>query len=178
MTRKFIQIFALLLAVSMLSGCGIIHAAVSLIAPDVTEATDLPHLMVKQIDVSIYPGDADYERHYQSQENLTTILQLLRDMSTDDIPEDQPDLADGQTYYTVTATYASGEQRLYYVLGYQFMKTGEEEWCEIEFDRAMKFADYLRDHPSDDGIYIPPATTLPPETMPAETGTAPSEADV
>lgn len=175
MKRKLLSLFALTIAVCMLSGCGIVNAAVSLIAPDVTEANDLPHLMVTQIDVSLYPGDAEYERHYQTQKNLTTVLQLLRAMATDDFPEEQPELTDGQTYYTVTATYSSGEQQNYYILGYSYLKVGEEDWCQVEFDRAMGFANYLKSHPSDDGSWIPPETTLPPETVPTETATVPAE---
>lgn len=175
MKRKITALLALTMAVCMLSGCGIVNAAVSLIAPDVTEANDLPHLMVQQIDVSLHPGDADYERHYLGQKNLTTVLQLLRAMATDEIPEEQPELSDGQTYYTVTATYASGEQQIYYLLGYSYLKVGEEPWCEIEFDRAMGFANYLKSHPSDDGSWVPPETTLPPEPVPTETATVPTE---
>lgn len=175
MKKKMMRLLGLMMAVCMLSGCGIVNAAVSLIAPDVTEANDLPHLMVTKIDVSLYPGDSEYERHYEHQKNLTAVLQMLRAMTTDEVPEDQPELSDGQTYYTVTATYASGEQQRYYILGYSFLKVGDEDWCQVEFERAMGFANYLKSHPSDNGVWIPPETTPPTETAPAETGTVPTE---
>ena len=177
MTQKILRLSALMLCVFLLSGCGILNAAISLVAPDVTAENDLPHLMVQQIDVEMHPANGSFGRHYQSQENLTTILRLLRDMVSDKYPEEQPDLEDGQNYYTVTATYASGEQQVYYVLGYQFLKVGEEDWCEISFDNAMKFADYLQSHPSENGTYIPPAT-LPPETEPTEAESTPEDAEV
>jgi hypothetical protein len=129
MVKKIIRLIALMLSVFMLSGCGILHAAISLVAPDVTEATDLPHLMVKYIDVEMHPENGSFSRHYQSQQNLTAILRLLREMDSGKAPEAQPDLEDGQSYYTVTATYASGEQQVYYVLGYQFLKIGDGDWC-------------------------------------------------
>ena len=177
MAKKIIRLAAFMFSLFLLSGCGIIRGAISLVAPDVSVENDLPHLMVTQIDVEMHPENGSFSRHYQSQENLTTILRLLRDMTTNKQPEEQPDLDDGQNYYIVTATYASGKQQVYYVLGYQFLKVGDESWCEIEFGRAMNFANYLQQHPSENGTYIPPAT-LPPETEPAETDGTPEESEV
>lgn len=170
MNRKIQALITLLLVLPVLGGCGLIDTA-----PDMTEAKDLPHLMVSSIDVTMYPKDRDFERHYQTQENLNMVLNLLRDMATNDIPEEEPDLSDGQTYYTITANYASGKQQKYYVLGYSFLKVGEDPWCEISFDSAMTLSQYIREHQSDDGSYVPPPTEPPETTVPTETGTAPSE---
>lgn len=176
MTKKILRLLALMLLVTTLSGCGVVHGLISLVAPDVTEATDLPHLLVRQIDVCMYPNDGEFTRHYESQQNLTAILQALRGMVTTKAPEEAPSLTDGQAYYAVTATYACGDQQVYYLLGYQYMKVGEEDWCTIEFDRAMDFVQYLKQHPSDNGTYIPPATLPTPATEAPETEAPPTEA--
>lgn len=170
MKRKICTLLSLLLLLTTLSSCGLVN-----MIPDMTEAKDLPHLMVASIDVTMYPQDREFERHYQTQENLNMVLNLLRDMITSDIPEEEPDLSDGQTYYTITANYASGKQQIYYVLGYSFLKVGQDPWCEISFDSAMTLSQYIREHQSDDGSYVPPPTEPPETTVPAETGTAPSE---
>ena len=170
MKKKMLTALALLLVMTTLSGCG----AISLLAPNVTEATDLPHLLVQQIDVAMYPSDTELARHYESQQNLTAILQILRTLVTTKAPEKAPDLEDGQTYYTVTTTYSCGDSRVYYIVGYQFLKAGDDDWCVIDFNKAMELTQYLRTHPSENGTYVPPAVTpttpsLPVETEPAET---------
>ena len=177
MAKKIIRLAAFTLSLFLLSGCGIIRGAISLVAPDVSVENDLPHLMVTQIDVEMHPANGSFSRHYQSQENLTTILRLLREMASERYPEEQPELDNGQNYYTVTATYASGKQQVYYVLGYQFLKVGNEDWCAIDFDRAMNFANYLQKHPSENGTYVPPAT-LPTETEPETSDPVSDETDV
>lgn len=171
MKKRMLQILALLIAVSTLSGCGL-----SNLLPDVTTGRELPHLMVRTIDVSMSPRDPEFERHYQTQENLTALLNLLREIATSDLPEEEPKLGDGQTYYTVTVTYASGETRDYYIMGYRFLKVGDEPWCEISHDNAMRFTQFIRDHQSDDGSWAPP-TTEPPEetTLPTESTAPPTE---
>lgn len=179
MKRKIYIIITLLLTLNMLTGCALVDVVVARIAPEVTEANDLPHLMVQRIDVTMNPRDPEFERHYLGQENLTATLNLLRDMVTSDLPEEEPRLSGGQTYYAITATYASGEQQKYYVLGYQYLKVGDDPWCEISFENAMTLSQYIRDHQSDDGSYVPPPTEPPAETtVPTETGTAPSETPV
>lgn len=171
MKRKISCGIVLLLTLCMLSGCALAEGLVSILIPDMTEFKDLPHLMVTQIDVSMHPQDPDHQRTYQTQENLTAVLEMLRDMVTMDHPDTEPDRDDGQTYYTITATYANGKQQEYCLLGYRYLKVGDEPWCEISFDRAMDFTQYLQEHYSDDGSYIPPATEPPAETtVPAETG--------
>lgn len=168
MKKRMFHIALLLALAAMLSGCGL-----SQLLPDVTVGQELPHLMVQKIDVSIHPHDPDFERHYQTQENLTALLNLLRQMRTADIPEEEPELTDGQTYYTVTATYASGDTQQYHLMGYSYLKVGDEPWCEIAYEKAMGFSQFIRDHQSDDGSYTPPETAPPAETtLPTETGTA------
>ena len=171
MKKRMIQLTALMIALSLLGGCGF-----SDLLPDVTTGRELPHLMVRSVDVTMSPRDPEFERHYQTQENLTALLNLLREITTNDIPEEEPRLGDGQTYYTVTATYASGKTREYHILGYRFLKMGDEPWCEISHDNAMRFTQYIREHQSDDGSYIPPTTEPPAETTVPTEPTAPQSA--
>lgn len=168
MKKRMIQIAALILAASMLGGCNLTN-----FLPDVTTGHELPHLMVMQIDVAMHPRDPEFERHYQTQENLTDLLNLLREITTDKLPDEEPDLRDGQTYYTVTATYASGETREYHLLGYRYLKVGEDPWCEVSHEDAMLFTQFIRERQSDDGSYVPPTTAPPAETTPPTETTVP-----
>lgn len=170
MKKHIILFSALIAAVSILTGCGLAE-----LLPNITVARELPHLMVRTADVVIHPRDPEFDRHYQTQENLTALMTLLREISTGEVPETEPELGDGQTYYTVTATYASGKTREYILLGHRYLKVGDEPWCELEQEDAMRFNQFLRDHQSDDGSYIPPTTESPAETtLPTESGTVPA----
>lgn len=164
MKKRLIQITALTLMIMALTGCGTIQAVISPLIPMVTEESDLPHRMVQRIDVLLTETDAEFERHYQTQENLTAILQMLRHMMVTDIPNEAPALDSNLSYYTITATYASGEQQIYRLLSLQYLKVGEEPWLQISPELAVGFTEYLQAHQSDDGSYIPP------ETEPVETG--------
>lgn len=172
MKRKILTLLALTAAMCLLSGCGIVNAVLTAIAPNGGVDKAMPHKLVQAIDISATPADGEFDRHYESQRNLTTLLRMLREMETRDYPEEQPDLDDGQSYYTVTATYSCGEEQVYWLLGYRYLKVGDGPWCIVEFERVMDFADYLKRHPSENGIYTPPETTPPPET------TAPPETTV
>lgn len=170
MKKHIILLTALITAFSILTGCGLVE-----LLPDMTVARELPHLMVRSAEVAMHPRDPEFERCYQTQENLTDLLNLLREISTGDAPEEEPKVGDGQTYYTVTVTYASGRTREYILLGHRYLKVGDEPWCELEKEDAMRFNQFLRDHQSDDGSYVPPTTEPPAETtLPTETGTAPT----
>ena len=162
---------ALILAMALLSGCGL-----SNILPDVTTGHELPRMMVRSVEVAIHPRDPEFERHYVTQENLTALLNLLREIETTELTDEEPRLSDGQTYYTVTAVYASGETREYHLMGYKYLKVGDEPWCLISHEDAMTFTQFIRDHHSDDGSYVPPTTEPPPETtLPPEPTAAPTE---
>ena len=171
MKKRLIQMTALILVLMSLTGCGNLQAAISPLIPTVTEESDLPHRMVQRIDVLLTEKNADFERHYQTQENLTAILQLLRIMMTTDIPQEAPALDSSLSYYTITATYASGEQQVYRLLSLQYLKVGENDWLQISPELAVNFTDYLQAHQSDDGSYIPPETEPEGtgETVPEDT---------
>lgn len=170
MKKQMLMLSALIAAVSLLAGCGLVD-----LLPDMTVAQEIPHLMVRSAQVVMHPRDPEFERCYQTQENLNELLNLLREIDSGDEPEEEPELGDGQTYYTVTVTYASGETREYHLLGYRFLKVGNEPWIMIKHEDAMRFNQFIRDHPSDDGSYVPPTTQPPAETtLPTETETAPT----
>jgi len=170
--KKYIPFTAaLVLTAFLLGGCGLTD-----LLPDVTTGRELPHLMVRSAEVSIHPRDPEFERCYVTQENLTALLNLIREIKTSDLTDEEPKLSDGLTYYTVTATYASGDTRAYHLMGYRYLKVGDEPWCEISHEDAMRFTQFIRDHQSDDGSWVPP-TTEPPEetTLPTETTVPPTE---
>ena len=164
MQRKML---ALVLALMLLlSGCGgeTPH----------TEGTG-PGRMVRRIEVAIHPADPALARTYVTQENMNELLALLRSMHSDEEPEQTPDLNGGQSYYTATVTFANGEQSVYYLLGHTYLRLGEEDWCVIDTDRSLKFSEFIRTHPTDDGSVTVETTTVPTEsTAPTET-TAPTQ---
>lgn len=134
-----------------------------------------PGRMVRKIEVAIHPEDAAFERLYVTQKNMNDLLALLRSMETDQEPEREPDLHDGQSYYTATITFANGEQSVYYLLGHTYLRMGDEPWCVIDTDKAKQFNEFLRTRPTDDGSVPIETTTTPTQTTaPADT-TAPTE---
>ena len=151
------RILALVMILSiLLCGCG-----------DDTPKSDsgAPGRMVRRIEVR--PENPEYERVYQTQENMNDLLALLRSMENDNIPAQEPDVENGQSLYIVTAIFANGEQSVYYVLGHTYLRNTDGDWCIIDLDQSMAFNQFLRERPSDD---VPIETT----TAPAET-TAPTE---
>lgn len=154
MKKRIAWILALLL---LLSGCG----------NDTPQPEGTgPGRMVRRIEVAIHPEDPDFDRTYVTQENMNELLALLRSMQNDQEPEEVPDLSGGQSYYTATVTFANGQQSVYYLLGHTYLRLGEEDWCVIDTDLSIRFSEFLRDRPSDDG------------SMPIETITAPTETAV
>ena len=134
-----------------------------------------PGRMVRRIEVAIHPEDADFSRTYVTQENMNQLLSLLRAMQTDTAPEQAPDLDGGQSYYTATVTFANGQQSIYYLLGHTYLRLGQEDWCVIDTALSLKFSEFIRSHPSDDGSVPIETTAAPTETtVPTET-TAPAE---
>lgn len=144
MYRKIILLF-LAVSLAALTGCGSI-----LEEPAPTD--DTPSRMVQRIDISLHPHDEDLERSYTDIQQMSAILKMLRDMDTDDVPEEDPDLEGGQSYYTVTATYANGESRVYYLLGHQFMRYDDEPWCKVDSGKITELIQYLRDNPIDGSL--------------------------
>ena len=153
--KKRILALVMLLSI-LLCGCG-----------DDTPKSDsgAPGRMVRRIEVR--PENPEYERVYQTQENMNDLLAHLRSMENDNIPAQEPDVENGQSLYTVTAIFANGEQSVYYVLGHTYLRNSDGDWCIIDLDQSMAFNQFLRERPSDD---VPIETT----TAPAET-TAPTE---
>ncbi len=159
MQKKRLAVLAGVLTAALLfSGCGILDAVLALVPQ--AQNPYAPNRMVQYIDVEMVPRNPDFDRHYQGQKNMTALLNLLRSIQTQEIPENEPDLLGGETYYAITATYASGKQQNYYLLGHRALKMGDEPWCVVDGDSAMKFNQFLREHPSDN---------IPLPTQPTET---------
>lgn len=121
-----------------------------------------PGRMVRRIEVSVQPLETAYERTYVTQENMGNLLDLLRSMESQEEPEQEPDVSGGQVCYTATVTFANGEQSVYYLLGHQFLRLGDDPWCCITPAQSATFINFLKEHPSDDGSV---ETTSPAETQ-------------
>lgn len=167
MKKRETAIISLILILIMFSGCTFIDDTINnLIPDDLTEPVG-PSRMVQQINVALHPRDPEYDRHYHSQENLNALLNLLREMSKGDIPEAEPELAGGQSYYSITATFANGESQNYYLLGHRYLRLGDDPWRAVTPEQTQVFIQYLMDHPSDTDDHAGDLAT--PETMPPET---------
>ena len=148
------RMIALMLMLSLLlCGCG-----------SDTPKTDsgAPGRMVQTIEVAIHPEDPEFSRVYETQENMNDLLTLLRGMETDDVPAEKPDIAGGQSLFTVTVTFANGQQSVYYLLGHTYLRNSDGDWCIIDSSQSMAFNQFLRERPSDD-VEISTETTLPTE---------------
>ena len=152
------RILALVMVLSiLLCGCG-----------DDTPKSDsgTPGRMVRSIEVAIQPENPEYDRVYQTQENMNDLLTLLRSMESDNVPNQEPDLHDGQSLYTITATFANDQQSVYYVLGHTYLRNSDGDWCIIDREQSMDFNQFLQDRPSDN---IPaPTETVAETTAPTE----------
>ena len=108
-----------------------------------------PGRMVKTIEVAIHPQDPEFARVYETQENMNDLLSLLRGMETDDVPAEEPDIEGGQSLFTVTVTFANGQQSVYYLLGHTYLRNSDGDWCIIDNSQSMAFNQFLRERPSD-----------------------------
>ena len=136
------RMIALMLVLSvLLCGCG-----------DDTPKADsgAPGRMVQTIEVAIHPEDPEFSRVYETQENMNDLLALLRSMQTNDVPAEEPDIEGGQSLFTVTVTFANGQQSVYYLLGHTYLRNSDGDWCIIDNSQSMAFNQFLRERPSDD----------------------------
>lgn len=133
-----------------------------------------PGRMVRRIEVAIHPEDPDFDRVYVTQENMNELLALLRSMETDEIPQTEPDLDGGQTYYTATVTFANGEKSEYHLLGHTYLRLGDDDWCIIDPKLSKQFSEFIRTRPTDDGSVVI-ETTAPVETTAPAESTEPTE---
>lgn len=117
-------------------------------------AEAIPGRMVSKIDIAIHPADESFERCYTDIEHMSPVLRMLREMDTHDVPETEPRIDDGQSYYTITATYANGSSRIYYLLGHQFLRYDDEPWCVVESEKIMALIQFIRAHPDDEAVAV------------------------
>ena len=123
----------------------------------------LPGRMVQKIEVAIHPEDEAYAKTYTDKDQMSPLLRVLRDMDTSKHPEEEPSLSDGQTYYTVTATYANGSSRIYYLLSHKYLRIDDGPWYIIDSNDAMELVQLIR------GDEEPVSTDPSEETLPEET---------
>lgn len=148
------KLIGCLLAVALLlGGCG------SPGEQDAPQTSQVPGRMVTDIEIAVTPSDETMVRHYTDIEKMSSILRFLRDMDTDELPEEMPRLDDGQTYYTITATYANGTSRVYFLLSHQYLRVNQEQWHQISTEDATELIQYIRATPD----------TGTPETEPTPT---------
>ena len=163
MKRRILLVLCTATVGILLSGCAILESLFGFLPSPEHTSADVPGRMVSRIDVSLYPHDPNFDRNYYAQDTLDAVLVLLRNMQGGEEPEAEPDLHGGQSYYAITAVYSSGESQVYYLLGHQYLKQGDEPWQIITTDQVMEFNHFLREHPSEDPHS---AESTPSETHP------------
>lgn len=114
------------------------------------QTSQVPGRMVTNIDISVTPSDETMVRHYSDVEVMSCIVRFLRDMDTDELPEETPRLDDGQTYYTITTTYANGTSRVYCLLSHQYLRVNQDQWHQISTEDATELIQYIRATPDTD----------------------------
>lgn len=179
MKRHIIAVLCAAALTLSLCGCDLADQVLSRIP--LIESTDPagPGKMVQQVAVVLHPADPDFDRLYRSQDTLDELLKLIREMENSNEPESQPDLHDGQSYYAITATYASGESQVYYLLGHRYLKVGDNPWCIITTEQSMRIIGFLQEHPSEDPSHSSYETTPPSEdTAPTGSEATPSGSEI
>lgn len=141
MFRKLTAITLTILLLLSLCGCG---------NETPPHSDSAPGRMVRRIEIAIHPADPAFDRTYVTQENMNELLTLLRSMETETYPEQEPDPAGGQSLFTATVTFANGAQSIYRLLGHTYLQLGDDPWCVISTEQAMRFSSFIREHPSDD----------------------------
>ncbi len=145
-----IKVVALLLvlAVVALSGCSIAATGLETTVPD-SPNTPAPGKMVEHIDITFQPDNPTYTRHYSSEANVRDFLILLRSLQTNEYPDQQPNMLDGQSYFVISLTYANEMTQHYHLMGHRYLRTDNGQWREIGTDNAKKFVQFLEEHPND-----------------------------
>ncbi len=133
-----------------------------------------PGRMVRKIEVSAQPEDPSLARTYVTQQNMNELLAILRALENAETPEQEPEM-EGQSFYTVTATFANGQQSVYYLLSGTYLRLGDNPWCVITAEQAERFTGFLHSHPTDDGSVPPETTAAPTETTAPPETTQPTE---
>lgn len=148
-----IKLLVLLLVFSLftLSGCGVTNLALTPIT-SVPVNTSAPRKLVEQLDISFYPDNPCYTRHYYSEENINALLALLRSFQSDNLATCHPKADDGQSYYIINVTYANNLTHQYYLMGHRYLRIGDNHWIEVGTDNAKKFVQFLNEHPNDISI--------------------------
>lgn len=123
-------------------GCRALDAFVH--AP--TERSSPSHLVV-QVDVGVYPLDAEDTRTYTSQLDLDTLLKLLRQLPTEDAAPDAPDPGRADGFYAVTMTYADGCTAVCYLIEDQYFRDEAGNTSLVQPVSAAQFREFLKSHP-------------------------------
>lgn len=138
--RKRILILCMALAILSMSACAM---------PQVPPEDDaIPHRMVTQIDVSSFPDDSTMAHSYHNSETLTTLVRIIQNMETSEVPEKEPRLDGEKAYFSITATYANGEKDSYHVLDKQFMQHRDGQWCLVDSAKVDELCQFIQGTPS------------------------------
>ena len=152
--RKFFVIALTAVTLFLLSACSPVNALLDLVAPT-EETVSIPGKLVVQIDVVSNPYDETMVRSYASQNHMSNVLRMLQSMTTTQAPEEKVTFDSYSKYYTITATYISGEHTVYHLLDGMYLRSEGEDWCVIDAVKFREFEQYLLDNPTGDAAQLP-----------------------
>lgn len=136
--KKQILALALCFVLPFLSGCGSTSTPADQAAPS---------RMVTQIDICAEPEDESLLRCYSDKEQLTTIMRMLREMDTGEVPEMSPYQSGEHILYAITITYANGNTNLYHIMDNRYFRESEQDWCQIRNEQTEALLDFIRNNP-------------------------------
>lgn len=133
-----IRVFAMCLALAvLLCGCGG--------KDDAETAQGKPGRMVVQLDSAVYPAQEGVGECYTDLTQMNSLLTMLQDLYTSDFSAEQPAVTEASEYWTITATYANGDTRVYTLLEESYLSCGDGRFCTVDAAKAGSLISFLED---------------------------------
>lgn len=134
MKTKIIALFLILAVV--LCSCGENKA------PETSSSK--PGRMVVQLESAVYPAEEGVGECYTDLTQMNSLLTMLKDLETSDVPSEQPVITESSEYWTITATYANGNTRVFILLEESYLKAGDNSFCNVDSAKADKLISFLK----------------------------------
>lgn len=135
MNKRMIAL-CLILAVA-LCGCGG--------SDDTGTTANKPGRMVVQLESAVYPAQEGVGECYTDSTQMNFLLTMLQDLDTSDFPAEQPAVTESSEYWTITATYANGDTRVYTLLEGSYLSCGDGKFCTVDAAKADTLISFLED---------------------------------
>ena len=122
-----------------------------LVDPFVPQAdSSVPGRMITSMEIIPYPADDSLSRSYTDLDTLTSILQKLRNMDTDETPQEDPHTDAQQHCLTITVIYANGDEESYHLLENQYIQNPDGNWYIVNPDKSIELSQFIQNTPGED----------------------------